>query len=274
MKIVFSDMDGTLLTTEKRITPLTWEALDRLAGEGIPFVPCTGRSVSGIPGELLRHPATRFAIGANGATTFSVGSSGALEKYHTVLMDKVRALEIYELVRDASAYMDVFADGRIYVERERYDRLGSFGLDEASLGYMRRARTSVDILTPQIIDEAGDLERVTVFWSSEKDRDAVRDYLDHHPDLVAVSSYPKNFEITNADATKGSALRWLCGRLGIDPGDAVAFGDTLNDVSMLLVAGDGVSMANGTPEAIAAADHVAPSNDEDGVASYLGGLLN
>ena len=46
--IVFSDMDGTLLTTDKQMSDATWAMLDELARRGIEFVPCTGRPLSGI----------------------------------------------------------------------------------------------------------------------------------------------------------------------------------------------------------------------------------
>lgn len=81
-------------------------------------------------------------------------------------------------------------------------------------------------------------------------------------------------EISPPGLGKASALDEVCRRLRIDAGEVVAFGDERNDVGMLRWAGLGVAMASGAPDAIAAADRVAPSNDDDGVATVLTELLD
>ena len=69
--------------------------------------------------------------------------------------------------------------------------------------------------------------------------------------------------------SKGVALGILCDRLGIDIKDAAAFGDSMNDVSMLKVAGWSVAMGNSTREAEEAARYHTLTNDEDGVADII-----
>ena len=75
--------------------------------------------------------------------------------------------------------------------------------------------------------------------------------------------------ISAAGVTKAFALAAHCAELGIRPEEVVAFGDMPNDVPMLTWAGRGVAVANAHPEALAAADEVTASNDEDGVALVL-----
>ena len=101
----------------------------------------------------------------------------------------------------------------------------------------------------------------------------VRAALAARPGLFGASSIPMNLEVTSAEATKGTALLWLCERLGVDVADTVAFGDSENDVSMLDVAGDAVAMENASPEVRAHARHVAPRCELAGVARYLEPLL-
>ena len=76
-------------------------------------------------------------------------------------------------------------------------------------------------------------------------------------------------EISAAGVTKAFALAAHCAELGIRPEEVVAFGDMPNDVPMLKFAGLGVAVANAHPDALAAADEVTASNDEDGVAVVL-----
>ena len=70
--IVFSDMDGTLLTSDKQMSDATWAMLDELAHRGIEFVPCTGRPLSGIFEPILAHPAVHYAVCANGASVWQL----------------------------------------------------------------------------------------------------------------------------------------------------------------------------------------------------------
>ena len=63
--------------------------------------------------------------------------------------------------------------------------------------------------------------------------------VDARPELTRASSLPCNVEITHAGADKGAGLTWLCHYLGFSTADAVAFGDSSNDIAMLRAAGDG-----------------------------------
>jgi len=80
-------------------------------------------------------------------------------------------------------------------------------------------------------------------------------------------------EVSAAGVTKAAGLSWVARRYGVDPAEAVAFGDMPNDLPMLAWAGRGVAMANGHPAVLAAADEVTGGNDADGVAAYLERLL-
>jgi len=84
--------------------------------------------------------------------------------------------------------------------------------------------------------------------------------------LCVSSSVADNVEINQARANKGEALLALAAHLGLKREQTIAFGDGLNDLSMLEQAGIGVAMANACDEAKAIADWIAPSCDEDGVA--------
>ena len=70
--IVFSDMDGTLLTSDKQMGDATWAMLDELARRSIEFVPCTGRPLSGVFEPILAHPAVHYAVCANGASVWQL----------------------------------------------------------------------------------------------------------------------------------------------------------------------------------------------------------
>ena len=93
------------------------------------------------------------------------------------------------------------------------------------------------------------------------------------PELIASSSLRNNIEINSARAGKGNALRALCGELGLDVSESVAFGDGLNDKDMLLVSGRGCAMQNAVPAIRDAADAVIESNNDAGVGKEIFRLL-
>ena len=80
-------------------------------------------------------------------------------------------------------------------------------------------------------------------------------------------------EITVAGISKGAALAELAGELGVEPQQAVAFGDYPNDLPMLAWAGRSVAPRNGHPAVLAEVDDVTESNDDDGVALAIERLL-
>lgn len=270
--IVFSDMDGTFLTTDKRIGDIAWRALDALARRRIPFVPCTGRPFTGLPEDLLAHPAVRYAISANGASVFELGEGDgrqAARVIRSVPLGAERAGAVWELARGREVTFDIFAGGRTYLTRALFDRLPDIVSDAETLKLIRQVRTPVDETPEQTIARVGEIERVGIYWHRERDRDEIAEGLRTVPGIVVTRSHPNNIEIMAAGATKGTALRWLCAHLGIDPKDALAFGDSLNDVPMLEAAGTGAAVGNAEPEAKAAADLVVASNDEGGAAREI-----
>lgn len=172
VRLVFIDMDDTFVGPDKTIPRDNLRILDVAAERGVQFVPCTGRSLRGVPRELVTHPSVSHAVCGGGALVYDV-RSGRVVREVPIDRPLVRAL-----------HADV------------------------------------------------------------RGRRATRDAVAARPGLFGASSIPMNLEVTSAEAAKGTALLWLCERLGVDVADTVAFGDSENDVSMLDVAGDAVAMEN------------------------------
>ena len=264
--IFFADLDGTFVTSRKTISPASWRALDAVAQAGLEFVPCTGRPLSGLEPELLAHPAVRHAVYANGAGILDARTG---EVIHRECLGRERALKMYEPAKDRDVTFDIFADGRSYATRDHYDRLSEFLPDPNMCEGIRRSRTPVDKTVPQILDEVDEVERVSMYWKDPADRDVLWPAAEALGHVSVVRSYAMNIEVSDADATKGRALEWLCEHLGIPVEESVGFGDSLNDISMIEAAGLGVAMANGDREAREAARLIAPANDDDGVAEVV-----
>lgn len=272
-RMVFCDLDSTLLDSEKHMSDRTRRALRGLAGYGIGFVPSTGRSVAGIPREVIELSGARYAITADGATVCRLARDGHMDlRVSEIPRDAV--IDLLNLVGPSPSYIDLFSGGEAYVERGEMCKLDNFGLLPGDVSYIRSVRHETDITLVDFVEEGRPVERLTVFYADEAMRDAVYGYSQERGDLACFTSQRTNIEITAAEASKGNALLWLCGHLGISAEESIAFGDSLNDVSMLRAAGLGVAMANADEGVRRQADDVTHlSNDESGVAEYLEGFL-
>ncbi|WP_201331475.1 HAD family hydrolase, partial [Lactobacillus nasalidis] len=91
--------------------------------------------------------------------------------------------------------------------------------------------------------------------------------------LSAVLAGPEWIDIVNKDANKGAAVKKIADLKGIKRGEILAFGDYLNDLTMLQAAGVSYAMVNGHPDLKKIADHIAPSNNEEGVMQVLNKLF-
>lgn len=268
--IIFSDLDGTFLNAQKHVSAENRNALDALATRKVPFVPCSGRALSGIAPEIREHPATRYAITSNGAAVIDVRAGMAIRR---IDLGFERAAKYYELARGRDVTFDIFADNAIYLSAARYARLGTFIADPPTLASMRAVRTPYEGDTLELLASFSHIERLAMYWRDPRDRDELLAEIGRDADVSCVRSAPTNIEISDAGATKGAALTWLCAYLDIPLSEAVAFGDSINDISMLEAAGTGVAMANAEPETKAAADALTCSNDKDGVGVFISGLL-
>ena len=244
--IVFSDMDGTLLTSDKQMSDATWAMLDELARRGIEFVPCTGRPLSGVFEPILAHPAVHYAVCANGASIWQLDDD--------VPTDASRATCIL------SRPLERGIAHRIY-------RIAASPHIAASL---KRTRTPIDMDIDSKIDEVETLERIAMYWHDPADRDVIAAALDTLGGIEVTRSYAMNIEVMGEGATKGTALTWLCEYLGERLADAWAFGDNINDIPMLQAAGHGMAMINAESEDREAADAITEyDNDHDGVARTI-----
>lgn len=147
--IFFSDMDGTFLTSAKKVSPAGWRALDALAAAEVEFVPCTGRAASGLPNELLAHPAVRHIVSSNGAVALELDrddptDTGRAQTLASWPLPHEKARAIWEIARRFDVTFDTFVGGEVYTRRDQVERLAEFVDDPPVLATMRATRTPVD----------------------------------------------------------------------------------------------------------------------------------
>lgn len=265
VRLIASDLDGTLLDEQKQVSARNQAALQKAAEQGILFVPATGRIYSAIPEAVAGLAFVRYMITVNGSGVYDRAEEKMLFE---AKIPKEEAIRLFQFIRRYGTLFDCYMEGHGYMERRYYERIDEYWI-EALRPMVRATRTPVEDL-PAYVREHGDVQKVQmVFQDMQLRARAFRELAKAFPDMLATSSIENNIEINIWEANKGYAFTRLCGLLGIDTAETVAFGDGGNDVTLLEAAGTGVAMANACEEAKAAADAVTLSNSEDGIAEYL-----
>lgn len=266
-RLILTDLDGTLLDEEKRLSPRNRAALERAHAQGAEVVVATGRFYSGVPQEVLDLPFLRYFILMNGAKVYDRVEDRSLYRAEIPLETAER---IFDMIEDVDATLDCFQNDKGLMARRYFDNLDYYIHDLPSRALVRRTRIVVEDFREAVRSEGDSIQKIQFYFPDLELRRVIQDKLGREfPEVVTSISMPENLEVNDLRATKGNALLALCQALSIDPLEAIAFGDGTNDVSMMREAGVGVAMANATPGVLEAADLVAPSNLEDGVGRIL-----
>lgn len=271
IKIIFSDIDGTLLPFDGKDLTATGRLITELSRRGYIFVLCTGRGTHNIPRELLDAPGLRYAVTANGALITDLQTSEVIYR-NTVPRETAKRLT--EFLRGYRGVAFSYRDGRHYLDMTpdgRRPDTSSVSLKD----WMNTARLmpfSEYLAEPEseFVDKVG-----FATYDAEAREAVMRDFpaQPFASGLALTTSGIWNVEFNAAGTSKGRAARFLLDHLGLTPACMLAAGDNVNDIPMLKLAAVSLAPADAIPEVLAAAGvHVAPAS-EDGVENFLKQLL-
>lgn len=257
IRLVVTDMDGTLLDSAHRLPDSFAESFCALSSRGIDWVIASGRQYAN-----LRH---RFD--SLGVCPVIIAENGALA---------------YEAHADRPCFSDLtdlaFFDGVMRTALEVPDAVPVLCGPEYA---------SVCGRHPEYLEEVGLYFRRTELWRAPEEV--------HNPEVCKLAVFHPHagevllprlkvhetsecrvihsgahwIDIQRVGIDKGNALRALLAGRGLHPEQAVVFGDYLNDVGMMTIGTHSVAMANALPEVKAVAGHLTATNDQEGVLVYL-----
>ena len=271
VKILFTDLDGTLLDSRKQISDYTGSVLRDWTNAGHKLVLCSGRdinSVTDVKNSLGLDLPGMYLVGYNGGQIYDCTTRKTLYK---ITLTPAQALHIMEEARKAGVHAHPYSDPHILACRE-----------DEELHYYKHAISTPVLLCPDMAQVfAGSREGPCKCIAIElKDAEKLENFrLSLLPwaekeNISIIYSSPIYLEFFPSASGKGAALRTLCGLLDIHPCFSVAAGDAQNDLSMIEAAGMGIAMRNGTEEVQFAATTVtAFDNDHDGLAYALMDLI-
>ena len=260
-RLLFLDLDGTLLNDAKQITDGNREALERTLQRGHGVIISTGRPLKSALEQSVRLGLDKpgcYAIAYNGAIVYDWGKK---ERLFTRALEKDAVVQVFEQANALEEHVQTYDSLDVLVEPR--------GDDDTVRRYCKMVSMTYRVIDDIHTDLKENPVKCLVINYEKKDgllqmQTWIRENV---PMADCFFSCDQLLEVVPKGVNKGEAVKMLCSLVGVDIENAVAVGDAANDLAMLKAAGVGVAMANGSDEVKAAADYITiRDNNHDGVA--------
>jgi Cof subfamily protein (haloacid dehalogenase superfamily) len=257
------DLDGTLVGPDLIVSPRNRAAILAAQDRGAFVTLATGRMLRSTLAFARSLSLTTPVICYQGAMVADAVTGDVL-LHRTVPL--VLAREVLDLAEARGWHIHYYVDDVMYVDEmtpqvREYTSIVTDAMPQA----VGNLRAFLDRLPngcePTKLLIIGDEAATTATLAELRQRFSAILYI--------TRSLPTFAEVANRECSKGAALSWLAGRLGVAQADAVAIGDGLNDLEMVRWAGTGVAVGNAVPELKAAAGYQTSTVDRDGVAEAI-----
>ncbi|EHF02374.1 hypothetical protein HMPREF1008_00779 [Olsenella sp. oral taxon 809 str. F0356] len=264
-RLLALDMDGTLLNSQKRVSPRTLSAVRELADSGVVVALSTGRGLAEIA-DYSRELAF--------LTHASLDSGGLVYDLRARRQIHLSPIPREELVAclDAAAAQDAMVHlatcALSVVQRGLIARCPEFNVG-VYRPMFERNYTEVDDLRSYALAHADEVVKVDIHHHDAAARDRSRATLEATTTLALADAEVGSLECTPRGVNKASGLRRLCELLGVPMELAVAVGDDDNDLAVLRAAGMGVAMGNANERVRTACDLVVADCDHDGIVEVI-----
>lgn len=235
IKLIALDMDGTLLTSEEKVTERTRKAIKQAMDKDVHVVISTGRWLSSCYPYAESLELDSYLVTSNG------GEIWTMEK---------------ELIE------------RHTIEPEMMEKMWDLG-NQYDMGCWMVATDAV--WRGERPDDFSEHKWLKIGFDSHlpANLEKLIEDLSYYNELELTNSQPHNLEVNPKGVHKGSALSKVCAKLGITMDEVMAAGDSLNDMKMIQQSGLGVAMGNAQEAIKKAADFETDTNDQDGVAKAI-----
>ncbi len=263
-KLIAFDMDGTLLSSEKIITPLTLKALDYAADNGKEVVFCSGRCIAELRDFFSVLPKIRYAVSTSGGLVYDIKERISI---FSKPIDKSLCDEIFDRIKDRDIMLHLLTAEKSIVAKTQEENMAHYKMGIYKSMYDKIA-TIVEDPISYARENNEDIYKINLYHTSQEERDKTRAAL-QDLGLEIINSEKTSIECSPKSITKGAGLEALCKYLNIDISETAAVGDSDNDLDVLKRAGLGIAMGNANEKVKETADIIVADNDHDGCAEAI-----
>ena len=269
IRLLASDLDGTLLNSASEISKENRDAIGRLCELGVLFVPSTGRAYSELATELKDNPDIRYYICSGGAVMYDKQTGEKIDE----LISREHISKITEILSRYDSWCIIHYDNYTYVQESEIteERMDHYELHP----YLRNLATRTAKRTgdlAEMLKSCDGVEMIAACFLSEEEAIGCEGELREIDGINVLRGTMghgiHNVELVASGACKGDMLLRLADHLGLSYDCVAAVGDSSNDLSMIRAVRSSFAVSNASPEVKAVAGEVICSNDEHAV-SYI-----
>ena len=284
IKLIASDLDGTLLNSNHEIDKESIEAIKKAESSGIIFAISTGREYESVRGLLEENNLKVQCILSNGAEYRD--EEGNILEVVNINKDTVR--EIIRVLDENKLSARIFTSDGIYTTSSKDEALEeaicrtmalnpSLTREEAhmeteKLGFFRNLKYIDNI--DEFLNSDIEFRKFVAFHHDIERIDNTKSILGKIDNLAVSSSFRDNIEITDINAQKGIILEKVSTKMNLKNEEVMILGDSFNDYSMFEVFTETVAMKNAIEEVKDIAKYITDTNDNLGVAKAINYVLN
>lgn len=270
-KLLACDLDGTLLDDNSNVSNENLNAIGELTKLGIEFILCTGRTFYEIPQVLRECEDIRYIIYSDGSVIFDKKQN---KNIYANYIDNKTDKKLFNLLSSYDTMIEYYDDGHAKTDKSKLNAISYkyYNIDHNYVSVIEQTRIGFDDFE-KAIDTFNHTEMLNIFFKEQNEREECFERLKELANLNSTTSMDNNIEIILSNVSKGNALEILCNTLKIDKKDAIAVGDSCNDLSMFSIAGTSVASGSASKFVKDKADFVACSNNEPIVNHILNNIV-
>lgn len=259
-KLAVFDLDGTLLNSKHRVSIENLEAINLLRQNNIKVIIATGRSNELLKPYVKALNITENIITCNGTV---IGNPNNEKMLYEGIVPKKSVRKALEMCIEYGHEFLVYTSKAILTRQSDWDNF----LIEKNVKSNDEFKTNFIIIDniEEIINNYN-VNKVLIIERNKNKYLELTKRAVEFSDVSHTQSAKSYLDIGPLNHSKGNAVKILCKDLGIKLEEVIAFGDQMNDISMISIVGFGVAMGNALEEVKRSADFVTLSNDENGVA--------
>ncbi len=263
-KLLALDMDGTILTSQKTVSPATVKAINNLIKRGTAVTLCTGRGVAELKDYTDDFSAIPYGILNSGGCVYDFTKRQSI---HRILLDDSSLIECIRAAQKVKAMPYLLTEDASVAQAEDMRDVSRFQMGMYQSLYDRVATIVPDMET-YVREHPGKSLKLCIFHRDSGTREQTRREIEHLG-MELADAETTSLEISPRGVTKALGLQILCRYLGIPIEESVAVGDADNDIDVLKAAGLSVAMGNANKTVKDLCDVIVADNDRDGVVEVI-----
>lgn len=279
IKLIASDMDGTLLNDEHMISDENLKAIRKAQEMGRHFTIVTGRDYGAVKSYLEECNLKCECILSNGAEYRDVNGN----VIESVYMNKNSVKIVFDILNEAGLCIQLMTNNGSYITNKESDKqaiIDRFKLfnpkmtEEEVIEFVKnfhkqRGMKEIDNVY-EILESDVEVLKIVTFDNDKKLIARLKEKLkESTSDLAVASTFSNDIEISDIEAQKGLILAKTIKKMGIDKNEVIVLGDSFNDYSMFTEFENSYAMENAIPEIKEIAKYITDTNNNDGVAKAI-----